>query len=74
MQVTGELSGGHCVLANTAFQEVSAQRGLGKAHEIGPAFERCCLRDYFGDAPKVARVVPLAWLKLGERERDEVGH
>ena len=66
-----EPAGRHRLLANTPFQEIAAQRGLGKADEPWPLFQRRRLSEQRPDARQVAGVVALAGLKLDEGEREE---
>ena len=74
LQVAREGAGGQCDIADSSFDEVSAERGLGKNSDIGPRSEGVNLRKNPGQTGEVGSVVALSRLELNDSEMNRTIH
>jgi len=64
VKVPGQRTGGHRNVADSAFHEVSGERGFGEDRDVGTGLERVYLRKNTGEAGEVGGIVALTRLEL----------
>ena len=64
VEIANECSGGDRMVANSAFEEISAYRRLGQERDLRPGLKRIELRENLAEMREIARVVALSRLEL----------
>ena len=64
VKISSELAGGHGLVAHPAFEEVSAERGLGEEHNVGAWCQSIQLGEDSAQPLEIAGIVALSRLEL----------
>jgi penicillin-binding protein 1A len=74
VEVAGEGAGGHCYVANTAFNEVAGERGFRENHYIGTRVEGLELGKQAAEPGNIGCIVALSGLELNYGEMNRPIH